>query len=159
MNDTQLQETKIEASKYEQGQSLTEFAISLIILLILVSGVVDLGRAFFTVITLNDAVKEGTSYASICPADTSGIQSRLMESASDPVDLAFLDTGDIEVCVSTPGSDTCGAAIQIGNEISVSVSYDHEISTPFLGSIIGTQSLELNASAQDTILRTTCITN
>ncbi|MFN2197641.1 MAG: TadE family protein [Anaerolineales bacterium] len=148
-----------EDQSSEQGQSLVEFAISLVILVILVSGIVDLGRALFTLITLNDAAKEGATYGSICPTDVEGIFTRLIESASDPVSLSNLTTEDISVCVSVPGSEDCGANVQVGNEITVFVNHLHEISTPFLGSIIGRQNLLLTASARDKILRTTCTTN
>jgi Flp pilus assembly protein TadG len=145
--------------KSEQGQSLVEFAISLVILLILVSGVIDLGRAFFTVVSLNDAVKEGATYGSICPADQAGITERLIESATEPVDLSHLESGQINICVSNPDSSTCGASLRVGNDIQVSVAYNHEISTPFLGSILGKQEFTLRATAKDRILRTTCLSN
>jgi hypothetical protein len=140
----------------EKGQSLVEFAISLVMLVVLVSGIVDLGRALFTLITLNDAAKEGATYGSICPTDVDGIYTRLMESASDPISLSNLTEEDVSVCVSVPGSEDCGANVQVGNEITVFVNHLHEISTPFLGSIIGRQNLLLTASARDKILRTTC---
>jgi Flp pilus assembly protein TadG len=38
----------------EKGQSLTEFAVSVVILLILLAGTVDAGRAFFTFMSLRD---------------------------------------------------------------------------------------------------------
>lgn len=145
-----------EESSQEKGQSLVEFAISLVMLVVLVSGIVDLGRALFTIITLNDAAKEGATYGSICPTDVNGIYTRLIESASDPVSLSTLTSDDISICVSIPGSEDCGANVQVGNEITVFVNHLHEISTPFLGSIIGRQDLLLTASARDKILRTTC---
>ena len=49
----------------EKGQSLVELAMSLVMLLTLLAGVVDFGRAFFTWITLRDAAQEGASYASV----------------------------------------------------------------------------------------------
>ena len=49
----------------ERGQAIVELATSLVILLTLLAGVVDLGRALFTWITLRDAAQEGASYASV----------------------------------------------------------------------------------------------
>lgn len=142
----------------EQGQSLVEFGVSVVILLILVSGVIDLGRAFFTLITLHDAVQEGVTYAQICPADTSGIRARLQESASDPVDLADLQVGDISICITSPGSDVCGASVSRGNEVTVGAHYDHVLTTPFIGTLVGSQTIELRADAREKILRTDCST-
>lgn len=110
-----------------------EFAISLVILLVLVSGIVDFGRAFFSFVTLNDAAKEGATYASICPTDISGIFARLIESASDPITLHDLNSDDISICVSAPGSEDCSANIQVGNEVTVFVNYEHTLSTPLPG--------------------------
>jgi hypothetical protein len=74
-------------SKPERGQSLVEFSISAVIILILLMGVIDFGWAYFTVVALNDAAQEGATYGSICPNDTGGIVLRLEESAQDPVRL------------------------------------------------------------------------
>ena len=46
-------------SNTERGQSLTEFAISLVFLLTLLAGIVDLGRMFFAYIIIRDAAQEG----------------------------------------------------------------------------------------------------
>lgn len=47
----------------ERGQSLVEFALVLPVLVILLVGVFDLGRAVMLSETLNAAVREGTRYA------------------------------------------------------------------------------------------------
>lgn len=47
----------------ERGQSLIEFALILPVLMILLVGVFDLGRAVMLSETLNTAVREGTRYA------------------------------------------------------------------------------------------------
>lgn len=49
----------------EQGQSLVELALSLVLLLTLLAGLVDFGRAFFTYVALRDAAQEGAAYASV----------------------------------------------------------------------------------------------
>ena len=58
----------------ENGQSFVEMAIALVILLLLVGGIVDLGRAFFSTMTLRDAVQEGALYGSIDPTNTTTIK-------------------------------------------------------------------------------------
>jgi hypothetical protein len=44
------------------GQATTEFAISSIVLLLLVSGIVDLGRAFFYDVSMHGAAREGARH-------------------------------------------------------------------------------------------------
>ena len=65
--------------KRERGQSLSELALFMTILFILLAGVVDVGRAFFTYITLRDSAQEGTLYVSYNPTDCSGAETRARE--------------------------------------------------------------------------------
>jgi len=51
--------------KSAQGQSIVEFALVLPLLLIIIVGVFDLGRAFFALITINNAAREGARYATL----------------------------------------------------------------------------------------------
>ncbi len=50
------------------GQSLLEFALVLPILLLLIMGLFDIGRAIFYYAILNTAVREGTRYAVVQPS-------------------------------------------------------------------------------------------
>jgi hypothetical protein len=71
----------------EQGQSMVEFAVSAIVILLLLVGIADFGRAFFTYLTLRDAAQEGAVYASVCPIHLDGIQNRIRSASTLPVDL------------------------------------------------------------------------
>jgi len=48
----------------QKGQSMVELSIAFIVLLMLLAGVIDMGRAFFTYSALQDAAQEGAAYAS-----------------------------------------------------------------------------------------------
>ena len=50
-----------------RGQSLVEFALVLPVLLLLLAGAIDLGRAYFSAITLENAVKEGAFWGARDP--------------------------------------------------------------------------------------------
>src|SRR5258708_39357984 len=52
----------------QSGQSFVEFALSATVLILVFSGVVDLGRAFFSWVELHSAVTEGTHWAGAYPA-------------------------------------------------------------------------------------------
>lgn len=59
-----------------RGQSLVEMAVVLPVLLLLVVGAIDLGRAYFSAINLENAVKEGAFYGARdpdCATDTGGV--------------------------------------------------------------------------------------
>jgi Flp pilus assembly protein TadG len=132
----------------EHGQSLVELALSLTMILLLLSGAVDFSIAYFSFSAMQDAAQEGALYGSINPGDEDGIISRVRSASTNPVDLANEDL--VDVVVTLPG-DACE-----GNEVRVNVVYDYPISMPFIGAIIGTQQITLNASVTDTILQPIC---
>jgi Flp pilus assembly protein TadG len=132
----------------EHGQSLVELAISLTIILILLAGAVDFSIAYFSFSAMQDAAQEGALYGSINPTDEAGIITRVRSASTTPVDLS--DESLVKVKVTLPG-DACE-----GNEIRVNVIYDYPISMPFIGSIIGSQQITLNAGVTDTILQPVC---
>jgi Flp pilus assembly protein TadG len=140
--------------KNERGQSLVELAISLVLLLLLVSGIVEFGMAFFQFVQLRDAAQEGALYGSIHPSDLANIEARVRGASSSPINLA--DTSKVTVTISidgVPSTDTSGyTAIDCeGHGLKVKVSFNHTIFMPFMTTILG-PTLPLNASVTDTIL-------
>jgi len=132
----------------ERGQSLVELAISLTIILLLLAGAVDFSIAYFSFSAMQDAAQEGALYGSINPDDEGGIITRVRNASSNPVDLADTDLVDVIVTVAEGACE--------GDEIRVNVIYDYPISMPFIGTIIGSQQITLNASVTDTILQPVC---
>ena len=128
----------------ENGQGLVEFAIGITFLLVLLAGILDLGRAYFSYIALQDAAQEGASYASIAPTDITGIRERVRATSSGPIDFVLFDDSQIEVQL-LGGSCT-------GNGIKVTVKIDFRLVAPFFSG----NSLALSAEATDTILQDTC---
>src|SRR6266516_217514 len=61
------QMNKISVRKAEKGQSLVEFSLGLVFLLLIVSGLIDLGRLYFTYVALEDAAGEAALYLSLNP--------------------------------------------------------------------------------------------
>ena len=138
----------VKLRRSEQGQSLVELAISLTVILLLLSGAVDFSIAYFSFSAMQDAAQEGALYGSINPDDEDGIITRVRSASTNPVDLA--NEALVDVVVTLTG-DACE-----GNEVKVNVIYDYPISMPFIGAIIGNQQIKLNASVTDTILQPTC---
>jgi len=135
----------------DEGQSLVEFAATLVVLLILLAGTVDTGRAFFTYMALRDSVQEGALYGSYNPTSTSLITNRV-ERASNLVQALASDpdvTLNIEV-------ELTGQAC-VGHGITVRATYENfRITMPFLGAILGSQEVPISASITDTILVPPC---
>jgi len=134
-------------SQGEKGQSLVELAVSLVILLLLVGGIVDLGRAFFTSMSLRDAVQEGALYGSIDPTNTTAIKNHVLSTSSMIPDMIGLNDITIEI-INAPCT---------GNRIKVTAVYsDFPITMPFMGVVLGGQTIPLSASVTDTILKPGC---
>jgi hypothetical protein len=159
----------------ENAQSMVEFAVSAIVVLLLLVAIADFGRAFFTYLTLRDAAQEGAAYASICPVHEEGIETRVRSASKAPVNLSSVDAqANIEVTChyifDVNGSTTidedddfpeCSEGYSLdpnvyspipGHGVRIRVVYPNfVITTPLLGSIIG-QSITLRTEVTDTIL-------
>ncbi|MFC1879838.1 TadE/TadG family type IV pilus assembly protein, partial [Chloroflexota bacterium] len=68
-----IKDLKKDGRSGQDGQSLVEFAVALVFLLLLIAGIVDVSRALFTYMALRDAAQEGALYGSTNPLDTGGI--------------------------------------------------------------------------------------
>ena len=66
----------------QEGQSMVEMALTMPILILIVAGILDLGRAYFTFVALSDAAAEGAAYAAIHPTDTAQVINRAADSSS-----------------------------------------------------------------------------
>jgi len=166
----------------EKGQSLVELSISLVVLLVLAAGLVDLGRAFFTFITLRDSAQEGASYASVARDEgianstdlanfCQEITDRVLITTTDlsgntaesngPINLQGLsDSGDVAVQTLINGTD-CGsispANVCMGSAVSVRVTYaSFPLTMPFMGAILGSQNIRISAQVVDTVLTPPC---
>lgn len=133
----------------ERGQSLVELAISFIFILLLLAGVTDLGRAFFTFLSLRDAAQEGAAYGSIDPANTPEILDRICNASNAVSQLC--ESGALNIEINLNG-EAC-----INYPVEVIVTYaEFPIVVPFSSTFIGEQGITLRARAIDTILSPRC---
>ena len=137
--------------KNERGQSLIELAISLVILLYLLSGAVEFGILFFQFVQLRDAAQEGALYGSINPpssaadaAKINDIANRAKSASSSPIDL--MNDPQVVVDVTVTDGKYCE-----GGSLKVTVTYPHKVFMPFMSTFIG-PTRELKAEVTDTIL-------
>jgi Flp pilus assembly protein TadG len=161
---------KIEPIKNsEKGQSMVELAVAVVVLLILVSGVVDLGRVAFHYIAMRDAAQEAASYASFFPNNNQQIFARAMDGiAGDGVDPSRIEvnlkiykssgTYECNWSVSSPevcaaSSDTSGSnVVSVNNVIEVTITdAAFPITMPLLGSFLGSQTINLSSTIQDVV--------
>ena len=116
----------------ERGQSSVEIALVLPVLLLMLAGLVDFGRAFQAYIVVTNAAREGARYGSLFPDDADGIVDATTQGASDIG--ASLDADDIDI-------NDLGAPP--GGTIRVTVTY---LLDTILGSVIGASSLTIRGS-------------
>lgn len=105
-------------SRPERGAALVEFTLVLPLLLALVFGIVDFGRAFQSWITITNAAREGARLGAT-GADASAICSRVQATAG----------------VSGATCTVSGVPGTTGGDVSVKVDYTLNLITP-LGSML-----------------------
>lgn len=121
--------------KSERGQSFIELGLSMVFLLVLLAGVMDLGRVIFTYIALRDAVQEGAAYAAIEPDNCGLAIKRIREHTSGAVDLNEINA-DISVTITYRVANGAGVTTdytcdRIRTNPDPSVPYD-AITNPYL---------------------------
>jgi Flp pilus assembly protein TadG len=158
-----LHHERSDGKKYERGQSLIEFAFMLVLLLILLGAVVDGSRAMYTYLSMRDAAQEGAVYASLEPADTTGILDRI-HNTSNLMQGLVIDT-DIFVTITYPPSNKkCSGSTVVGgntveNGVSVNIQYPNfPLIMPFVSGIAGgaDASVPIGVTVIDTILLPLC---
>lgn len=142
----------------QAGQSLVEFAAGLVVLIILVSGVLDIGRAFMSFVAMENGAGEGALFASVhprwvdectplekcgCDPEFATIESRTMGESPG----GFVDWDNATVDVTAP-------TITVGYPITVTVTYSYPLLTPFISQLVGNGTLPLRASATEIIMST-----
>jgi Flp pilus assembly protein TadG len=128
--------------KREKGQSLVEFALLLPILLIILIGVVDLGRMYYAYTVITDAAAEGATYAAMNPNDVAEIENRARAACGD------IDAGIQLVEVTCP---TCPSPAS-GDVVTVSISYDYVVLTPFMDVLFKEGTVPIQSQATEVIL-------
>lgn len=138
-------------NRNERGQSLVELAVGLIVLLILVAGIVDLGRLLFFYISLRDAAQEGTVVGQLNPRDCDAIKTRINNYLGVPSGPGY--SVDIQV-----GNDACTVSARdlakscSGQDIVVTINAPFSFMMPLFGG----RELALSTTIRGTVLRPAC---
>jgi Flp pilus assembly protein TadG len=134
------------------GQSLVEFALVFPIIVLLIAGFVEIGRAVFAYNTIANAARQGVrvaavnQLANVTECDTS----RPVEDPFEPhwsirgcaitaASTLGISTANISVAYAPPPSTTldCDPVLHIGCIATVTVTYDFSVATPFVNMLIG----------------------
>ena len=144
----------------ERGQSLVEFSLFVVFLSVLLAGVVDLGRVYFTYLALKDAAGEGAYFGTAYPTCTDDTvrSNPAYQGCQDPNNIEYRvinsnPQGGMVNWSSATVTTTLPSTIEPGQLLTVSVSADYQLITPFVGAIVGEQSLPLGARSVAVIVR------
>jgi Flp pilus assembly protein TadG len=141
----------------EAGQSLVEFAASLVALMLVLSGVLDIGRAFFAFVAIENGAGEGAIFAAyhptwvteedVPPGEPDPEFQNITYRASHESPAGVVDWARATVEVSYQD----GVAT-VGEAVTVTVSYSYTVMTPFLHLALEDGILPLRSNAAQTIL-------
>jgi Flp pilus assembly protein TadG len=114
--------------KSEQGQSLTEFALALPVLALLLFAVIQFGIAFNNYVTLTDATRAGARKAAVSGKDPSPANTCVTAIRSSAKDM---NQSDLQ--------PNCSSTWQPGADVTVTATYPYKIS--LLGLVVKTGRL------------------
>lgn len=131
------------------GQALVETAVILPILLILLLGAVDFGRAFFGWVNLHQAVRIGANFAAMTPNMTADERDRYVELIEHDLS-GILSSCEPESPIPNPIYTTSGgtptATPVLGDYATLTLQCDFSPITPLIDMLIG-DPLEMRATS------------
>ncbi len=139
----------MEYKRKERGQSLVEFVLILPVLLIILAGMLDLGRLYYAYVAVTDAAAEGATYAAIHPEyaaippedEGNEIVNRAQDASGGLIKI------DDRGLVGIECPDTA-----LGEPVTVTVSYTFTLAMPFISAMVPDGVLMLRATATEAIL-------
>jgi Flp pilus assembly protein TadG len=127
-------------------------ALVLPVLLLLILGLVDLGRAVFAWTSISNASRDGARLAIVDQSETGGVPNAAIEAAQQATGLAIDPASQVIVAYRTENLASACPARTLGCIAQVQVSYTFTPITPVIGQLVG--SLNLSATTQIPIERT-----
>lgn len=156
-------------SKKDQAQALVETALGMVIIVIIMAGLIDLGRIWFIYTVLEDAAGEGALYLAIkpdCPDPNATTPTtdctnpgnaawRIRESSKGLVQLDDPLTTRINTDPDSlyPDDDVNPGIHEPGETVYIEIEHDIELLTPFIQGIAGSDGLTLTVDASQVIVK------
>lgn len=136
----------------ERGQSLVEMALSLSLLILILAGVVDIGRAYYIYVALEDSAGEAATYLSInpkCRTEADGIECANPNNAefrARNAGGAEIRWDDVNLNIERP------SLYGVGEPIVVTAQYRFFLITPIIGQIAGSDGVTLTVESSQIII-------
>jgi len=145
---------KRHTRRLERGQSLVEMTVITVILILLLGGLVDIGRSFIILAAVENAAGEGALYGAMHPnclvdvaatcEGNASVQDRVKQEGGSMITIT-----NAMIATSIDGDGT----IHPSNAFSVDVNYSYSPLTP-IGFIIWGDTATVTATARQKILST-----
>ena len=111
-----------------RGQALVEFAICSLITVMLLLGVVEMGRLVLVYTTVCNGARIGVRYAMVHGSDNSATTAQIQSVVNSYLSAAAIDTSNATVTVAYPGASSC---TDPGCPVQVTVSYPYQPMTSY----------------------------
>ena len=126
--------------KNEQGQTMTEFALILPIVLVLLFGIMQFGIIFNNYVTLTDAARAASRKGAVSRNLTAGAAKAACENTGKSAGGNLKNWGTDFVL-------TCSSSWAIGSDVTVTATYPYEVS--LLGLVVA--SGQLNTTMKERV--------
>jgi hypothetical protein len=135
-------------SRPDRGQSLTELAIAMPVLLIILAGVLDLGRLYYVHVAVTDAAAEGAIYAAYNPPESEADETLIIDRVQ-AASRGLVQLGDSAIV--TIDCPTC-PHVSPGDSITITAVHTFSLGTPFITLIVPSGVLQLETSASEVVI-------
>ncbi len=141
----------------EKGQSMVELALMLVVILILLAGVVDLGRMMYQYLSMRDAAQEGVGYGASFPNYCAEINNRIRNNLPDNAYgvTVFIDGISCESAWTVDDTQPLPIHGCEGKEILVNLTHQFAVTMPFLSEFTG-PSVPMQVQIKGRIIRPSC---
>jgi Flp pilus assembly protein TadG len=121
----------------ESGQAMTEFALVLPLLFVLIFAIIEGGLTVNRYLQLTDAVRVGARVASVNGSQGPAVAAPAATSAlTGAVDgLTLTNVSVTASCPTTPTPTTCTNSWQSGNPVTVQASVQYTVKLPLFGTV------------------------
>lgn len=131
----------------EAGQALVEFSLAIMVFLVIIIGVIEVGRAVWSYNTLASAAREGSRYAMVHGASASARSGPAGNDANVQAAVtkytAALDPSDLTVTSTWPDGNNAA-----GSHVRVTVSYRFDTS---FSRLLGISPITMSSASTMTI--------
>lgn len=146
----------------KRGQSVAEVAVAFPVLLLLISGLLDLGRLYYAYVALEDATGEAALFLAVNPECETSADGAI---CADPNNAFFrarnaggttgvIDFSTITTNITyTDDEYPANGARDIGDTITVTMEYPFEFLTPIMPKISGANPITLRAISSQVVVQ------